>query len=151
VIAPVLAAVIQSGISRGREFLADADAVLLTRYPEGLLRALAKIQGAGSEISRLNPTFSHLFFADPTATGTGIGLFAGKLLATHPPIHDRIQRLTEFHGGVPPSVIESAVNAGAAFRREIFTARTARPHARSAGDQEEKTSGAGESRIVLDH
>src|SRR5262249_6966880 len=46
-VAPVLAAVIRAAVSREREFLADADASLLTRYPEGLLRALAKIGGAG--------------------------------------------------------------------------------------------------------
>ena len=118
VIAPVLAAVVRAAISRGREFLADADAALLTRYPEGLLRALAKIQGAGSEVSSSHPAFSHLFFADPALPGTTIGLFVGKLLAAHPPIQERIERLAAFHGGVPPSVIEKATQAGRDFRRD---------------------------------
>jgi heat shock protein HtpX len=116
-IAPALLAVLRSAISRSREFLADADAALLTRYPEGLLRALAKIQGAGAEITRSNPAFSHLFFADPSASGIGLGLFTGRLLASHPPLPDRIQRLAEFGGGVAPSVIEKAVQAGSEFRR----------------------------------
>ena len=117
VIAPVLAAVVRAAITRSRELLADADAALLTRYPEGLLRALAKIQGAGSEVSCSQPAFSHLFFADPSRPGTTIGLFAGKLLATHPPIQERIGRLAAFHGGVAPSVIEKARQAGSDFRR----------------------------------
>ena len=130
VLAPVLMAVIRAAISRGREFLADADAALLTRYPEGLLRALAKIQGAGSEVSRSNPAFSHLFFADPSSASVGIGLFTGKLLATHPPIQERIARLAEYGGGVQPSVIEKAMQAGEAFGRA--RAGTAEPQPNSA-------------------
>src|SRR5205823_11397866 len=77
VIAPVLAAVIRAAISRGREYLADADAALLTRYPEGLMRALAKIGGAGSAVPGSNPAVSHLYFANPAAAGIGMGLFTG--------------------------------------------------------------------------
>jgi len=117
-IAPALMAVVRAAVSRGREFLADADAALLTRYPEGLLRALAKIQGATTAIAGANPAFAHLFFADPTAAVMGTGLFSGKLLASHPPIQERIEKLAEYNGGVPPSVVEKAVQAGAAFQRE---------------------------------
>jgi len=54
-VAPILASLIRAAISRRREYLADADAALLTRYPEGLMRALAKIRGAGSAIAAANP------------------------------------------------------------------------------------------------
>jgi heat shock protein HtpX len=117
-IAPVLAAALRAAISRGREYLADADAALLTRYPEGLIRALSKIRGAGSVVSGSNPAVSHLYFADPSALGSGLGLLTGNLLATHPPIDLRISRLVEFNGGAPASVVQSAVRAGLDFVRD---------------------------------
>ena len=121
VLAPLLAALIRAAISRGREFLADADAALLTRYPEGLLRALAKIHGAGSAVPGSNPVVAHFYFADPSAERTGISLMSllgGNLLATHPSVEQRIGRLVEFNGGMPASVIENAVRAGREYRRD---------------------------------
>ncbi len=115
VVAPILATIIRSAISRSREFLADADAALLTRNPEGLLRALAKIAGAGSAVSVSNPVISHLYFADPQPAGVGLGLFRGGLLATHPPIEKRIARLMEFNAGVSAAAIEQAVHEGKEF------------------------------------
>lgn len=117
-IAPVLAAIIRAAISRGREYLADADAALLTRYPEGLLRALAKIRGAGSDVGGTNTVISHLYFADSTTASGLMGLFTGNLLATHPPIEARINRLMEFGGRVPVSVLEAAAKAGVDFKRD---------------------------------
>lgn len=117
-IAPFLASVIRAAISRSREYLADADAALLTRYPEGLMRALAKIRGAGSAIATANPVVSHFYFSDPSPSGFHLGLFAGNLLATHPPIDQRIVRLDEYHGGVPASVIGNAINAGTDFAKD---------------------------------
>lgn len=117
IIAPILATIIRSSFSRSREYLADADAALLTRYPEGLLRALAKIAGAGSEVAVSNPIIAHLYFADPQAAGLATGLFRGSLLATHPPIDKRISRLLECNGGVPTSVIEQAMHEGKEFTR----------------------------------
>jgi len=114
-IAPVLAAIIRAAISRSREFLADADAALLTRYPEGLIRALSKIRGAGSAVQTANPVVSHLYFADPTTAGFSSGLFGSNLFGSHPPIDQRILRLAEFNSGVAPSVIEEAVRAGQAY------------------------------------
>jgi len=116
-IAPVLAAAIRAAISRSREYLADADAALLTRYPEGLIRALSKIRGAGSVVPGSNPAVSHLYFADPSALSSVLGLLTGNLLATHPPIDQRIIRLVEFNGGAPASVVGSAVRAGQDFAR----------------------------------
>jgi heat shock protein HtpX len=115
VVAPFVAAAIRAAISRGREALADADAALLTRYPEGLLRALAKISGAGSVVDASNPIVSHLFFADPSAAGIGVGFFSGSMLSSHPPIEERIRRLLEFGANVPPSAVEEARKAGEAF------------------------------------
>jgi len=117
-IAPLLAAIVRSAISRSREFLADADAALLTRYPEGLMRALAKIAGAGSAVAASNPAVSHLYFADPALPGLAVGLFSGKLFATHPPIDQRVGRLVEFGGPACAATIESAVAAGRDFVRD---------------------------------
>ena len=117
-IAPVMASVIRAAISRGREFLADADAALLTRYPEGLMRALAKIRGAGSALTAANPVVSHFYFGDPAPAGFGIGLLSGKLLATHPPIDQRVVRLMEFNGGVSATTIEAAIKAGQQFAKD---------------------------------
>jgi heat shock protein HtpX len=117
-IAPLLAAMVRSAISRSREFLADADAALLTRYPEGLMRALAKIAGAGSAVAACNPALSHLYFADPSLPGSEVSLFSGELFATHPPIDQRVARLVEFGGPACAAAIETAVAAGRDFTRE---------------------------------
>jgi heat shock protein HtpX len=89
-VAPLLGALIRAAVSREREFLADADAALLTRYPEGLARALAKIGGAGSGVKGSNPAFAHFYFADPKVDASW---FSGNVMATHPPLTERIERL----------------------------------------------------------
>ena len=117
-IAPLMASLIRAAISRGREYLADADAALLTRFPEGLMRALAKVRGAGSAIAAANPVVAHFYFSDPSASGFSSAFFGWNLLATHPPIDQRIIRLAEYHGGVPPAVVEEAVKAGQQFTKD---------------------------------
>ena len=108
--APVLGALLRGVISREREFLADADAALLTRYPEGLICALAKIEGAGSSV-RGNPAVAHFYFADAVEPEAAV-------FATHPSVSQRIARLVEIHGEIAPGVVESAAQAGAKFARE---------------------------------
>ena len=117
-IAPFLAAVVRAAISRSREFQADADAALLTRYPEGLLRALAKIRGAGSAVAGPSAVISHLYFSDPSTPSGLMNMFRGNMLATHPPIETRLNRLMEFNGGVPLSVLQAAAKVGADFARD---------------------------------
>lgn len=90
VIAPFVAMMIQMALSRRREYLADATGVATTRYPEGLIGALEKIQAYGSQTQRQNSSTAHLFFANPLK-----GNFFGTLFSTHPPIEDRIARLKE--------------------------------------------------------
>ncbi len=82
IIAPIIAKLIQLSISRKREYLADASAVLLTRYPEGLARALEKIS-TNSKIKKPHQSTSHLYISSP----------AKNLFSTHPPIQDRINKL----------------------------------------------------------
>jgi Zn-dependent protease with chaperone function len=81
---------IRLAVSRQREFLADAAAVQFTRNPGGLSRALEKIGKQGSHLSTPEAMeASHLFFAE------GVGGFLSGLMATHPPLEERIRRITQ--------------------------------------------------------
>lgn len=91
-IAPLIALVIQLAISRRREYLADATAVQLTRYPDGLAKALEKISHS-QPMHRTSSATAHLYIASPLGGGRGIGARVTGLLSTHPPIDDRISRL----------------------------------------------------------
>ncbi len=88
ILSPLIASLIQLAISRKREFLADADGALLTRYPEGLASALEKIAADPTPLRVANQATAHLYIANP---------FKGKkitnLFLTHPPIEERIKIL----------------------------------------------------------
>jgi len=88
ILSPLIATLIQLAISRKREFLADADGALLTRYPEGLASALEKIAADPAPLRVANQATAHLYIANP---------FKGKkistLFMTHPPIQERIKIL----------------------------------------------------------
>jgi heat shock protein HtpX len=90
ILAPFAAVLIQMAISRKREFLADADGALLTRYPEGLASALEKISADPQPLKRVNRATAHLFISNP---------FKGKKIAslfqTHPPTEERVKALRE--------------------------------------------------------
>ena len=93
ILAPIASTLIQLAISRRREFMADANGVLLTRYPEGLISALRKIGGADEPVAEANSATAHMYFSNPLANG---GL--AKLFSTHPPIADRIAALEKGSG-----------------------------------------------------
>jgi heat shock protein HtpX len=86
IIAPLAAMLIRYAVSRQREYLADAQAVLLTRYPKGLIGALSKIKGEVYPAEDINRGVQHLYFAFPRIAET-------ELFSTHPKIEDRIARL----------------------------------------------------------
>lgn len=88
IIAPLIAGVVQAAVSRQREYLADATGALTTRHPEGLARALEKLQYYGRPVARSNTSMSHLWISDPNKPG-----MLQRLFATHPPLEDRIARL----------------------------------------------------------
>ncbi len=92
ILAPIFAMLAQFAISRKREFLADASGALLTRYPEGLASALAKLGKYSAPMQRQSSAIAHLYIADPSG-GEKIP-WATKLFMTHPPIADRIAALT---------------------------------------------------------
>jgi len=92
ILAPISATLIQLAISRKREFLADASGALLTRYPDGLASALAKISADSTPMRTANNTTAHLWLEDPYRINKKIGLFH-KLFMTHPPVGERIKAL----------------------------------------------------------
>ncbi len=96
ILAPIVAILIQLAISRKREFLADSTGALITRYPEGLARALEKISQDESPLKKASNTNAHLFIASPFR-GKQKNNFISKLFMTHPPIEERIKALREIN------------------------------------------------------
>lgn len=92
ILAPIAAQLIQLAISRRREFLADASGALLTRYPDALASALAKIASYGAPMKRASHATAHLFISNPFGAHES-GRFVGKLFQTHPPVEKRIEAL----------------------------------------------------------
>jgi heat shock protein HtpX len=92
ILAPIAAQLIQLAISRKREFLADADGALLTRYPEGLESALRKLGAYEAPMQRASTTTAHLFISNPFGSHPA-GQWLSNLFSTHPPIPDRIAAL----------------------------------------------------------
>ncbi|HOW52843.1 MAG TPA: M48 family metallopeptidase [bacterium] len=101
-LAPLLAKIFYFAISRKREYLADATAVRLTRYPEGLAGALEKIAGGANGIMNYNRFTAPLFIIDPQEMAiAGDGQDGKKLFSigsTHPPVNERIQILRKLSG-----------------------------------------------------
>lgn len=99
ILAPFFALLLQLALSRKREYLADADGALLTRYPEGLARALEKITADTKPLATANKATAHLYITNPLKdhNGGSKSWFAG-LFDTHPPIEERIKRLREMGG-----------------------------------------------------
>lgn len=87
-LSPIIAELIKLAVSRKREYLADASGSLLTRYPEGLARALEKIQASTVPLASASTATAHLFISNPFKGKSISGLFS-----THPPIADRIAKL----------------------------------------------------------
>jgi heat shock protein HtpX len=91
-LAPLAASLIRLAISRKREFLADANGALLTRYPEGLARALEKISADQNPLRVASDATSHLFIANPLR-GKEKKSWLHNLFLTHPPLEERIRAL----------------------------------------------------------
>ena len=91
ILSPLFAMLLQLGISRKREFLADASGALLTRYPEGLANALKKISAYSRPMQKQSNAIAHLYIADPK--GSKVGQKIAGLFATHPPVEARVKAL----------------------------------------------------------
>ncbi len=92
-LAPVVATLIQLAVSRRREFLADASGALMTRYPEGLARALEKISADPNVMRTATSSTAHLFISNPFKKGQKATSVIATLFSTHPPPAERIKIL----------------------------------------------------------
>lgn len=94
-LSPLIAQLIQLAISRRREFLADASGVKLTRFPDGLIRALQKISTDKEPLEVANKATAHLYISNPLKNRhDSISWFSG-LFNTHPPMADRLTALKQ--------------------------------------------------------
>ena len=94
-LSPIIANIIKLAISRRREFLADASGVQLTKYPEGLARALEKLALDKEPLEAANKATAHLYITNPLKNlHSGVNWFAG-LFNTHPPLEERIKTLRQ--------------------------------------------------------
>ncbi|MBP9093704.1 zinc metalloprotease HtpX [bacterium] len=95
ILAPIAASLINLGISRSREFEADATGARLCGKPLALASALAKIEKLSQfrPMTAANPALSSLYIAQPNQAGWLMNLFS-----THPPMLERIIRLQEMNG-----------------------------------------------------
>jgi len=94
ILAPIFANILYFALSRKREYLADAGAVRLTRYPEGLAGALEKISTSTEEMASANKVTAPMYISNPLR-----GLKAASLFSTHPPIQERIKILRNLSRG----------------------------------------------------
>ncbi len=92
VLSPIIAQLIKMALSRQREFLADASAAMLTRYPPGLAHALEKIATDNEPLAIANKATASLYIATPANLRNRKGW---SLWSTHPPIEDRVKRLED--------------------------------------------------------
>jgi heat shock protein HtpX len=113
ILAPIAALIIQLAVSRGREYLADSTGASITGDPEGLARALERLEAANQRqgmLGRLggrmgrrapapqpaaNPAFAHLWIVNPLA-----GRDVASLFSTHPPIASRVERLRRMNSAI---------------------------------------------------
>jgi heat shock protein HtpX len=109
ILAPLISRFIQLAINRQREYLADASAVELTRNPYGLVRALAKISGDPEVLEVANRGTQHMYFTNPIKK---FEARSSRLMSTHPPTLDRINRLRELTGEPPLAPAEAASVTG---------------------------------------
>jgi heat shock protein HtpX len=98
VLAPISAALLQSALSRRREYLADSSAAEITGDPEGLALALAKLGNDRTPLKYVTRATAHLYIESPLRDNVGLRSSLGGLFDTHPPLEDRIHRLEDAGG-----------------------------------------------------
>jgi heat shock protein HtpX len=98
IVAPIAARMVQLAVSRQREYLADASGIELTRNPQGLERALAKLSGDKEVLEVATKATAHLYIVNPVKSFESR---AAGFMATHPPLTDRINRLRTLRGAQP--------------------------------------------------
>lgn len=94
ILAPIFAQILYFALSQRREYLADAGAIRLTRYPTGLADALQKIASNAGEMKSANKVTAPMYISNPLKRTKGASLFS-----THPPIEERIRILRNMSRG----------------------------------------------------
>ena len=117
--APLATRLVQALVSREREYLADATSAEITRNPDGLERALSRIEHSRQRLDIKNRAIQHLFIANPTRDREP----ANSLFATHPPILERVNRLRHLQAEEP---IETIPDTGEPADQEDSESRAAR-------------------------
>ena len=90
ILAPIAAIIVQTAVSRQREYLADASGALTTRDSDGMASALEKLLAYGKPMQKQSSSTAQLFISNPLKPG-----FFAKLFSSHPPLEDRIKRLRD--------------------------------------------------------
>lgn len=96
ILGPIMAQLLYFAISRKREYLADASAVRLSRYPEGLASALEKISNSHADLKTANKVTAPMYIVNPLKKK---GMQIANLTSTHPPITERIRILRSMQTG----------------------------------------------------
>ena len=103
ILAPIIAQMMAMAISRKREYLADASGAELIRNPGALANALQKIEESSAPTTSIKRGVAHLCIADPLGNSfTNKEGFVANLMATHPPMRERIYRLNKMAYLYPP-------------------------------------------------
>ena len=108
ILAPIMAQLLYFAISRKREYLADASATRLSRYPEGLASALEKISGSTYDLKTANKVTAPMFIVNPLKKK---GMQIANLTSTHPPITERIKILRAMSQGADFKNYQVAFNS----------------------------------------
>ncbi|HEX6031774.1 MAG TPA: M48 family metalloprotease, partial [Tepidiformaceae bacterium] len=116
--APLAVALVARLVARERKHLADAEAIELTRYPVGLVQALAKIEAAGSAYPQAGAASANLHFADPIPAGS----WWARLFDSHPPAAERIAVVSRLGGIVSPAELRDARAEGTAYAASVSEA-----------------------------
>jgi heat shock protein HtpX len=103
ILAPIAAQLLRLALSRNREYLADAQGAMLTRYPPGLANALRKLASDKHALRNVNEATAHLYIVNPLKDEGGRAQRFSELFSTHPPIEERIKRLDEMSLGEAPA------------------------------------------------
>ncbi|MCC7522971.1 M48 family metallopeptidase [Candidatus Uhrbacteria bacterium] len=93
ILSPIIGEIIKLAVSRRREYLADASGALLTRYPEGLARALEKISTYSRPLESASTATAHLWISSPFGPTRQNRSWFANLFSTHPPVEDRVKQL----------------------------------------------------------
>ncbi len=117
ILAPIAIRLLYLAVSRKREYLADASAARLTRYPEGLASALEKIQGSTQDLKVADKSMAPMYIANPLKPK---GQRLRNLSSTHPPLNERIRILRSMGKGHSYAGYQQAYQAVTKSSRNVI-------------------------------